>query len=689
LEVSLIWRQMAVLWRLSRLCDREQSQDRPSAPQEAAFLSSGSPVRNAIVLPLRLLALRRPVIVALHFGLIPFGYLVAFLLRFDLRIPEPYWAVFLATVPLLMPVRLVAFAVFGLYRGWWRHVGMKDLIALLYAVSASTAGFLGLLFFTQQLDGFPRSVLILDWLVAIFLFGGARFCVRAIREKRSGMSGVERRGTPALIIGAGEAAERLLRQVWQGGTGLRPLGMVDDDRFKHGMRLHGVPILGSTEDLPRLLRQYDAKLVVIAIPSASREAMKRLVDLCMGTGVEFKIVPPLLELLDGRSRVSQLRSVELEDLLGRDAIKLDLEKVRRDIEGRVVLITGAAGSIGSELVRQIAAFHPSKLVLLEQAESPLYFVDLETRRHYPDLEVVPVVADVADQPRLDQVFAHHRPDCVFHAAAYKHVPLMEGNVVEAVRNNVFGTLYVGECAARYGTRKFVLISTDKAVRPSSVMGATKRVAERIVLGALARSATGTDFRAVRFGNVLGSDGSVIPLFRKQLARGGPLTVTHPDVTRYFMTIPEAVQLVLQAAAVPEAAGHISMLEMGEPVRLVELAENLIRLSGLEPYRDVPIVFSGLRPGEKLFEELMSEVEATVSTEVEKVRVVQTDETNGDALSQGVDRLAAAVAVGDEPELLAALCALVPDCVEPLRSAARAERVEGRSEFRLTSSAISA
>src|SRR5690606_13861311 len=319
---------------------------------------------------------------------------------------------------------------------------------------------------TQQLQGFPRSVLILDWIVALFFFGGARFCVRAFREKRSEMTATtERRGTPALIIGAGEAAERLLRQVWQGGTGLRPLGMVDDDRHKHGMRLHGVPILGACDDLPDLVRRYRAELLVIAIPSASRDVMKRLVDICMQTGIEFKIVPPLQELLDGRARVSQLRKVEVEDLLGRDSIELDLENVRRDIEGKVVLVTGAAGSIGSELARQIAGFRPSTLVLLEQAESALYFLDLEIRRTHPELEVVPIVADVADQPRLDSLFARFRPACVFHAAAYKHVPLMESNVVEAVRNNVFGTLFVGECAARHGAKRFVLISTDKAVRP--------------------------------------------------------------------------------------------------------------------------------------------------------------------------------------------------------------------------------
>lgn len=617
------------------------------------------------MLPNKLLVVRRPVVLILHLVLISLGYLAAFALRFDVPLPPERWDLFLRTLPFLIAVRFVSLAAFGLFSGWWRHVGMRDLGALVKAVSVSSLIFLLALFFTQRLHGFPRSVLILDWMLALGLIGGARFLVRAFRERRSGMLEAERRGTPALIIGAGGAAERLLRQVWQGGTGLRPMGLIDDDPLKRGMRLHGVPILGSTEDLPRIAQDCEAKLLVIAIPSASRDEMKRLVQICMSTGVEFKIVPPLQELIDGRARVSQLRKVQVEDLLGRDTIELDLDRVRSDLEGKVVLVTGAAGSIGSELVRQIAGFEPAKLVLVEQAESPLYFIDLEIRRNHPALEVVPIVADVADQARLDGIFAEQRPHSVFHAAAYKHVPLMEANVVEAVRNNVFGTLNVGECAARFGAEKFVLISTDKAVRPSSVMGATKRIAERIVLGVLGKRNTRTDFRAVRFGNVLGSDGSVIPLFRKQLANGGPLTVTHPEVTRYFMTIPEAVQLVLQASAIPEAAGRISMLEMGKPVRIVELAENLVRLSGLEPYKDVPIVFSGLRPGEKLHEELMSDVEETIPTGVEKVRVVQTDESDIRAIESGLDRLASATVLADRRDLLTALCDLVPECVKPL------------------------
>jgi FlaA1/EpsC-like NDP-sugar epimerase len=382
--------------------------------------------------------------------------------------------------------------------------------------------------------------------------------------------------------------------------------------------------------------------------------------------VDFKIVPSMRELLDGRARLGELRSVQIEDLLGREAIELDLEGPQGDLEGRTVLVTGGAGSIGNELARQVAGFGPKRLIVLDQAESPLYFANLELRTLHPELDVVPIIADVTDHARIESVFARHRPDFVFHAAAYKHVPLMEDNPVEAVRNNVIGTLCVAQAAARYGADKFVLISTDKAVYPSSVMGATKRLAEQIVLGWPALREAQTDFRAVRFGNVLGSDGSVIPLFKKQLAAGQPITVTDREVTRYFMTIPEAVQLVLQASALPDATRRICMLEMGEPVRIVELAENLIRLSGLEPYTDVPIVFTGLRPGEKLHEELMSERELTIPTAVSKVRIVQTSEPEPEMLTSGLDRLAAAAAVGSHSDILDAIRELVPECVSPLR-----------------------
>jgi FlaA1/EpsC-like NDP-sugar epimerase len=553
---------------------------------------------------------------------------------------------------------------------------MSDLVALVKAVSASSALLLVVLFMTSEVSGFPRGVIVLDWATALLLFGGIRFGVRAFREERLA-PWRSPRGQRTLIIGAGAAAERLLREVQrERESGMSPLGIVDDDASKVGMRLHGIPVLGGTDRIVHLVQKAQVQLLVIAIPSATREEMRKIVEECLAAGIDFKIVPSIREMLDGRARLGQLRNVQIEDLLGREAVDLGIDGPRSDLEGRTVLVTGGAGSIGSELARQIAGFAPSRLIVLDQAESALYFVHHDLLQAHPGLRITPVVADVTNQGRMERVFADYRPDFVFHAAAYKHVPLMEHNVVEAVRNNVLGTLCVAEAAARFKAEKFVLISTDKAVYPSSVMGCTKRVAEQIVLGWPALAKSQTDFRAVRFGNVLGSDGSVLPLFRRQLAAGHPLTVTHPEVTRYFMTIPEAVGLVLQAAALPDAAGRISMLEMGEPVRIVELAENLIRLSGLEPYKDVQIVFTGLRPGEKLHEELMSEREATVPTAVPKIRVVQATEPEPATLTAGLDRLGTAAAMDDAGDSLVALCALVPECVAPLRERAAGAMTAG-------------
>ena len=363
---------------------------------------------------------------------------------------------------------------------------------------------------------------------------------------------------------------------------------------------------------------------------------------------------------------NQLRNVKIEDLLGHRAVPSDLTAVRADLHQRVILLTGAAGSIGSELARQIAAIGPARLVLLDQSESDLYFIHLELVEAHPGLKLVPVICDITNQNRLAQVYAQHRPDYVIHAAAYKHVPLMETNVLEGVRNNVLGTLLVATNAVRYGATKVLLVSTDKAIRPSSVMGATKRVAERIIFGLPNLHRAGTDFRAVRFGNVLASKGSVIPLFERQLSAGGPITVTHPEVQRYFMTIPEAAQLVLQAGSLPETAGAIAMLEMGDPVRILDLAENLIRLSGRVPGRDIQIVFTGLRPGEKLTEERSSALETSIPTSAEKIRISQTSETAGPELVQKLSRLFAFLEAGDREGVLSTLCELVPECVQPLQ-----------------------
>jgi FlaA1/EpsC-like NDP-sugar epimerase len=609
---------------------------------------------------------RRTLIVSAHLLLIPLGYLAAFALRFDAPVPVRWMELFWVTMPVLLVLRLATFAHFRLFQGWWRHVGMQDLVDLSKAVTVSSLLFLVVLFLVGEFRDLPRSILVLDWLVAMGLFGGIRFAVRSARERKV-YRNRSTQGKRALIIGAGEAADGLLRQLRRNGSEtLDPVALVDDDPAKRGLRLHGIRVCGTIDDLERIAAAQDIELLVIAIPAATQEQMQRIVTCCVATGIEFKIVPRLEELVDGRSRLNQLRNVEIDDLLGREPVDLKLHAVEVGLRGKVVMVTGGAGSIGSELARQIARFAPERLLLVEQAESPLYFVHLELTRAHPELEVVPLIADVTDVARIEQLFGEFRPHYVFHAAAYKHVPMMECNVVEAVRNNVLGTLRLAECAARHGVERFVLISTDKAVRPSSVMGATKRIAERIVLGWPTLRDSRTDFRAVRFGNVLGSDGSVIPLFKKQLAAGQPLTVTHPDITRYFMTIPEAVQLVLQAASLPEAAGRIAMLEMGQPMRIVALAENLIRLSGLEPYREVPIVFTGLRPGEKLHEELMSEVEQTVPTTVSKIRVVETDEPDPIVVRAGLERLSVAVTLATREDLLSAIRAMVPECVEPLR-----------------------
>jgi FlaA1/EpsC-like NDP-sugar epimerase len=605
------------------------------------------------------LSYRRALIVGTHVLLVPLAYLAAYAIRFDFRIPEPEFRVFLATLPYLLAIRLAVYARYGLFRGYWRHVGLRDLIDLGVATTLSTTLFVAFLFVFGWPPALPRSVFLLDWLSVVFLSGGLRFVTRAFKEGQLPMQG-SRGGRRTLLIGAGEAAEMLLRQsLHDVREGLSVVGLVDDNPITHGRSIHGVPVLGATTDLEQLVHQHRIQLIVIAIRSAAAEQMRRIVQRCTVTGTEFKIIPSLQDLLDGRAGIGQLREVEIEDLLGREPVHLDLEQVRSDLAGRCVLITGAGGSIGSELARQIARFRPARLVLLERAESPLYFVHLEVSQSAPEVDVVPVIANITNAERLDDVFSTYAPEYVFHAAAYKHVPLMEDSLMEAAWNNIVGTLRVAQRSVQHHVRKFVLISTDKAVNPTSMMGATKRIAERIVLE-LPSLRNGTDFRCVRFGNVLGSDGSVVPLFKRQLATGGPLTVTHPDVQRNVMTIPEAVELVLTAAALPAAAGRISILEMGAPVKIVDLAEQLIRLSGLEPYKDIQIVFSGLRPGEKLNEELVASGEDTIPTSAEKIRLVERNGGSPATVAVAMQHLVEALSAGRTEDMMRAVAALVPE-----------------------------
>jgi FlaA1/EpsC-like NDP-sugar epimerase len=601
----------------------------------------------------------------LHLLLIVAGYRLAYELRFDFATPPEEAKVFWVSLPLLVLIRLTAYAQAGVFRAYWLHFGLQDLLTLALAVTVSSICFVASLYVADLFPGVPRSVLLVEWASAIFFAGGIPFIARSARE--GPVPFVTPRGRRTMVVGAGERAEQLLREVRRAeGHALNVVGLVDLDGTRQGRTIRRVRVLGTVEDLPELAARLQADFAIIALEPADSSKMRRVVDQCIAAGLEFKTLPSLPELLDGTAGVNQLRNVRMEDLLGRSPVNLDLTQVRADIQNRVILLTGAAGSIGSELARQIAPFGPARLVLLDQSESDLYFVHLELSEAHPSLDLVPVICDITNQARLTQVYAQHRPEYVIHAAAYKHVPLMETNVLEAVRNNVLGTLLVATTAARYGAAKMLLVSTDKAIRPSSVMGATKRVAERIIFGLPNLHRSGTDFRAVRFGNVLASKGSVIPLFERQLAAGGPITVTHPLVQRYFMTIPEAAQLVLQSGSLAETAGAIAMLEMGEPVRILDLAEKLVRFSGRVPGKDIRIVFTGLRPGEKLAEEQISALEATVPTSMQKIRISQTTESAGPELVQQLSRLFAFLEVGNRDGLLATLCELVPECVAPLQ-----------------------
>ncbi|MBX6331068.1 MAG: polysaccharide biosynthesis protein [Gemmatimonadaceae bacterium] len=598
---------------------------------------------------------RRPVLFVLHLVLVVTSYALAFVLRFDRMIPDAYLGTFWITLVPLLIYRLSAFAFFRLYSGWWRYVGMRDMVALLKAVALSSMLFIATLVFMGEAYTFPRSVLVIDAVFTVVLIGGARFALRAYRERRRPMAAAAPRLRRVIIIGAGDAGEMLLREMRNNpALGYLPVGFVDDDSHKIGFHIHGVPVLGTSSELGALLARHAADELIISIPSATREQIQAIVDRCVATKLPFKILPAIAALA-GRVQISQVRPVRVEDLLGRDPVDLDTSLIHADIAGRRVLVTGAGGSIGSELARQIAAYDPASIILFERGENALFLIEQELRRKHPTLQVHPVIGDVREWADVERVFRLHHPDLVYHAAAFKHVPMMEMHIAHAVHNNVFGTRNVAVAAAEHGA-KFVLISTDKAVSPTNVMGATKRLAEKLVLSL--SSARAQHFVAVRFGNVLGSNGSVVPLFTEQIAEGGPVTVTHPEVSRYFMTIPEAVQLVLQASVLAEARDKIVMLEMGAPVKIVDLARNLIRLSGLEPDVDIPIVFTGLRPGEKLHEQLTSETEETLPTRYDKIRIVRTDAPR--PLDHALDQLWEAVVARDDRMILRKLQELVPE-----------------------------
>ncbi len=557
-----------------------------------------------------------------------FAWVGAFLLRFNFDWPSAYERHMYLALLVLVPAHFLICRYAGLYRGLWIFASLPDLKRVLRAVAMSS---LVLLVFVAlyRFDAVtPRSTLVLyPMLLAIWMAGG-RVLYRMSKEQRlyGALSG---EGKPVVIVGAGRGGAMLVRELdrvpdW------RVVGLVDDDPGKWGKEVLGRPIFGAIGTLPQVLDDENARHVILAIPSASSATRRRATDLAVVAGALVFTVPGIDDLLSGRVSVSSLRRVEIEDLLGRETVQIDTEHVESMLRGRTVLVTGAGGSIGSELCRQLSRFDPATLVLFEHSEFSLYALEQWFAVNRPQVRIVPLAGDVKDAARVREVFKAHRPDVIFHAAAYKHVPLMEvGNAWQAVRNNVLGTLRVAECAAEFGAERFVLISTDKAVNPTNVMGATKRLAE-MACQALQASGGSTQFEIVRFGNVLGSAGSVIPKFQAQIAKGGPVTVTHPEITRYFMSIPEAAQLVLQAAAMG-GGGEIFVLDMGEPVKIVDLARNMIRLSGYSE-TDIRIEFTGLRPGEKLYEELLADAEQTRETPHPKLRIARSRPVDVDFLS---------------------------------------------------------
>lgn len=541
--------------------------------------------------------------------------MLAFLLRFDFSLPSIYVRHLQYAVCILVLTKIVVFRLAKLDRGVWEYVSVADITRVTIGnLEGSIAGFFLLVWLAPA--GFPRSVYVLDFMACLLGTTGMRGVARLARNRVLTAQN-HRPEKRTLIYGAGDAGITLLREIRNNARLTYDIcGFVDDNRGKQGLRISGISVLGGGSDIKALVRDRDIEDILIAIPSATGAEMSRILALCHEAKVECKTVPGLAEVIEGTALVGQMRDVAVEDVLGRTPVHLEEETIRAEIAGKVVLVTGAAGSIGSELCRQIAHYRPAAIVGFEIAESPLFEIDREMRQRFSTVPFYPEIGNIQSRARLDEVFRHYSPQVVYHAAAYKHVPLMETHVFEAIENNVFGTYNVALAAAQNGVEEFVMISSDKAVRPTNVMGATKRLAELILLSL---QNGGTQYIAVRFGNVLGSNGSVIPIFKKQIATGGPVTVTHPEMRRFFMTIPEACQLVLQASAIGNG-GQICVLDMGQPVKIVDLARNLILLSGLRPDEDIKIQFSGMRPGEKLYEELSSLLEDTVPTEHEKIRI---------------------------------------------------------------------
>jgi len=584
------------------------------------------------------------------------AWVASFWLRFNLTIPAALYDVIFKSMAVAVIVQFSLLLIFRIYRITARFVSLQDLLKIVQATCAGTFLTVALLFAWNRLEGIPRSVPLLDLLLVTAGLGGTRVAYRIFRE------GIipRKTGRRTLIIGAGSGGEQLLRSLKADNGDYNPVGFLDDSRSKTGKAIAGVKVLGRIRELPEVARKYDIELAVLAIPSANRKLVRRFVDLCTQAGIAFKTLPSTSDLLSGKLDSGAVREVTIEDLLGREPVRLDWELIRSEFAGKRVLVTGAGGSIGSELCRQLVKLGPDQLILIENSEFALYTIEMELKNAVATGILKAVLCDVRDMESINRVFRDTTPEIVFHAAAYKHVPMVEMNPQEGVKTNVFGTYSLAQAAIKSKVKKFVMISTDKAVNPANIMGTTKRIAE-IYCQNLNGRGHNTAFVTTRFGNVLGSSGSVVPLFQKQIAHGGPVTVTHRDIERFFMTIPEACQLVLQAAAMSRG-GEIFVLDMGEPVKIDHLARQLIRLSGYEPDVDIPVVYTELRPGEKLYEELFHHSETLQKTSHSKILLASSRSVDWEYLQENLENLSMACSHGDTEAIVECIRTIVPEYV---------------------------
>ena len=616
-----------------------------------------------------LLKRRREIILLIHIGVFALALFLSFTLARNMQISMRWLALqYPAMLMLVLLVKIPVFAYYRQYSGWWRYVGISDLITMCAASLTSTIIIVTTWYVMlsttalrralQPLTTIDQSIVMLDLFCTIMLIAALRMAVRLYHEEFKAEKGSKI--TKLIIVGAGDAGEALLREIHRMKVELYDVvGFIDDDPAKQKTSIRGIPILGTVEQLPEICKSKAVEEIAIAMPSASQKQLRRVVQTCQGTKLRFRTVPSITDIASGKLMVSQIRDVEISDLLGRKEVSLDIDLISQFLHDKVILVTGAGGSIGSEMCRQVCTFGPKLLLLVEQAENPLFFIEGELKKKHAGLNMKAIICDIADRTRVDHIFQTYKPDVVIHAAAHKHVPLMETNPGEAFKNNVAGTMAVADMSDKYEASSFVMISTDKAVNPTSLMGSSKRIAEMYVQNLNRKSKT--HFVTVRFGNVLGSNGSVIPIFKEQIAKGGPVTVTHPEMKRYFMTIPEASQLVLQAATMGQG-GEIFVLDMGEPVKIVDLARELITLSGFRPGEDIEIQFSGVRPGEKLFEELSIEGENMKQTRHPKIGIWENKPIDQDKLMDGIINLLNAAQNQNHDEVVEAVKKLIPEYI---------------------------